>query len=111
MDGEQDQGGKRRVFACSSCQFSSPYDYYGKRPGFLKSIVLLEEAYVMKDPFTPENRHLTIGGHCSECNKPVCVNKDCSIFYTRRFCLDCVLENFQEFPKEVQQEVNKKDNG
>ncbi|XP_071510790.1 cysteine-rich DPF motif domain-containing protein 1-like [Diadema antillarum] len=108
---EQNSEEKRGVFECSLCSFTCPYDYYGRKPGFLKSIVLLEEAYVMRDPFTPENRHLTVGGSCSVCNRTVCVGKDCSVFYTRRFCVDCVMKNLEEFPKEICQEFSKKDKG
>lgn len=108
---DSDIGERRRIFECSSCHFTSPYDYFGKRPGFLKSVVLLEEAFIMKDPFTPENRHLTVGGHCSECKKAVCVKMNCSIFYTRRFCIECVTRHWEEFAQEVQQEISKKDTG
>lgn len=29
--------------------------------------------------------------------------QDCSLFYTRRFCIPCVLKHVKEFPKEIQQ--------
>ena len=29
----------------------------------------------MKDPFSPESKHLTIGAFCSICDKPVCVGQ------------------------------------
>ncbi|XP_064889534.1 cysteine-rich DPF motif domain-containing protein 1 isoform X3 [Columba livia] len=35
---------------------------------------LLEECYVMKDPFTPDkDKFLILGSHCSLCNRSVCV--------------------------------------
>ena len=43
------------------------------RPHFL-SCSLLEESYVMRDPFTPDKgRFLIVGSRCSMCSKLVCV--------------------------------------
>lgn len=40
----------------------------------LLSYRLLEECYVMKDPFTPDkDKFLILGSHCSLCNRSVCV--------------------------------------
>lgn len=64
---------------------------------------LLEEAYVARDPFDPGLQPLILGSHCSSCNKVVCVSATCSIFYCKRFCLDCVRSNPDEFPAQVLQ--------
>ena len=29
--------------------------------------------------------------------------QDCSIFYSKRFCLPCVMDSLEEFPTEIQQ--------
>ena len=34
---------------------------------------LLEDAYVIRDPFSPSAGHLTIGGNCCLCSKNVCM--------------------------------------
>jgi len=66
---------------------------------------LLEDAYVIRDPFSPSAGHLTIGGNCCLCSKNVCMAQTCSIFYTKRFCISCVEKNIGEFPFEIQREI------
>ncbi|XP_022095911.1 cysteine-rich DPF motif domain-containing protein 1-like [Acanthaster planci] len=96
------------LFQCFLCDFKSPYDYFGRKPPFVKSVRLIDKAYVLKDPFAPEGRHITVGSHCSVCEQAVCAGQDCSLFYTRWFCLPCVKKNINEFPQEILQEVEKK---
>lgn len=59
----------------------------------------MEEAYVMKDPFSEERGFITLGYTLSQ---------DCSLFYTKRFCLQCVRRNLNEFPAEVKEEMARK---
>jgi len=97
------------MFLCSSCGFECRYEYFGKKPPFSKSVVLLEDAYVIRDPFSPTAGHLTLGGRCCLCSKDVCVAQTCSIFYTKRFCISCVEKNLEEFPDEVHKDLRRKD--
>ncbi|XP_061863075.1 cysteine-rich DPF motif domain-containing protein 1 isoform X2 [Colius striatus] len=61
-------------FTCQLCGLTAPYTYYGHKPPNKGSIVLLEDAYVMKDPFTPDkDKFLILGSHCSLCSRSVCV--------------------------------------
>nr|XP_009677023.1 PREDICTED: cysteine-rich DPF motif domain-containing protein 1 isoform X2 [Struthio camelus australis] len=61
-------------FKCQLCGLTAPYTYYGQKPPNTRSIVLLEESYVMKDPFTPEkDKFLILGSQCSLCSRSVCV--------------------------------------
>ncbi|GAB0177282.1 polycystic kidney disease and receptor for egg jelly-related protein [Grus japonensis] len=61
-------------FTCQLCSLTAPYTYYGQKPPNTRSIVLLEESYVMKDPFTPDkDKFLILGSHCSLCSRSVCV--------------------------------------
>ncbi|NXI00766.1 CDPF1 protein, partial [Pachycephala philippinensis] len=70
---------------------------------------LLEEAYVMKDPFTPEkDKFLIVGSHCSLCSRAVCFGTDCSLFYSKRFWLPYVKENVKAFPLENQEDMDKR---
>ncbi|NXA88992.1 CDPF1 protein, partial [Melanocharis versteri] len=75
---------------------------------------LLEEAYVMKDPFTPDkDKFLIVGSHCSLCSRAVCVVmlfslQDSSLFYSKRFCLPRVKENLKAFPLEIQEDMDKR---
>ncbi|NXS19053.1 CDPF1 protein, partial [Mystacornis crossleyi] len=69
----------------------------------------LEEAYVMKDPFTPDkDKFLFAGSHCSLRSRAVYVGTDCSLFYSKRFCLPCVKENQKAFPLEIQEDMDKR---
>ena len=95
------------VFQCKNCEFTTHYKYFGKQPPFCREIILLEDAYVVKDPFTREGGFMVIGSHCSLCHSEVCCNQKCSIFYSKRFCMQCCLNHLDEFPSEVQQEILK----
>ncbi|XP_050179294.1 cysteine-rich DPF motif domain-containing protein 1 isoform X1 [Myiozetetes cayanensis] len=96
-------------FECQLCGLRAPYTYYGPKPPNSHSIVLLEEAYVMKDPFTPDkDKFLILGSRCSLCSRSVCVGAECSLFYSKRFCLPCVKENIKAFPLEIQEDMDKR---
>ncbi|NXA07460.1 CDPF1 protein, partial [Sapayoa aenigma] len=96
-------------FECQLCGLTAPYMYYGPKPPNSGSVVLLEEAYVMKDPFTPDtDRFLILGSHCTLCGRSVCVGTDCSLFYSKRFCLPCVKANLKAFPLEIQEDMDKR---
>ncbi|XP_053894470.1 cysteine-rich DPF motif domain-containing protein 1 isoform X4 [Malaclemys terrapin pileata] len=61
-------------FECQLCGLTAPYSYYGQKPPNTHSVVLLEESYVMKDPFVPDkDKFLILGSQCSLCNRRVCV--------------------------------------
>jgi len=117
-----------KVFQCSLCPFYAAYDRYDskyinessvstktkKDPSI--TIDLLENVYLLRDPFVAikENKDkdnetkfssLIIGSTCSVCSRPVCVHSDCSLFYTRRFCLKCLAKYRDEFPREILDEI------
>ncbi|KAK3743346.1 hypothetical protein RRG08_061282 [Elysia crispata] len=92
-------------FTCTSCDFVVDYHFKGRQPPFAKCIMLLEDCYIMKDPFSTSGGFVTVGGSCSLCSKDVCLSADCSLFYTQRFCLTCAHRNQQEFPKQIQEEI------
>ncbi|KAF6119533.1 hypothetical protein HJG60_010023 [Phyllostomus discolor] len=76
------------VFECQLCSLTAPYSYVGQKPPNTQSIILLEESFVTKDPFTPDkDRFLVLGSRCSVCSRLVCVGPECSLFYSKRFCL------------------------
>ncbi|NXC59385.1 CDPF1 protein, partial [Aleadryas rufinucha] len=101
-------------FECELCELPDPYTYYGRMPPNSHSIVLLEEACVVKYPFTPDkDKFFIVGSHCSLCCRAVCIVmlfslQDCSLFYSKRFCLPCVKENLKAFPLEIQEDVDKR---
>ncbi|VFV21295.1 Hypothetical predicted protein [Lynx pardinus] len=97
------------VFKCQLCALTAPYSYVGQKPPDTQSVVLLEESYVMKDPFTSDKgRFLVLGSQCSLCSRLVCVGPECSLFYSKRFCLPCVQENVDAFPWEIRQDLGKR---
>ncbi|XP_024435146.1 cysteine-rich DPF motif domain-containing protein 1 [Desmodus rotundus] len=97
------------VFECQLCALTAPYSYVGQKPPNTQSIILLEESFVTKDPFTPDkDRFLILGSKCSICGRLVCVGPECSLFYSKRFCLPCVQENVHAFPQEIRQDLEKR---
>ncbi|XP_068134319.1 cysteine-rich DPF motif domain-containing protein 1 isoform X2 [Hyperolius riggenbachi] len=99
----------RGIFECGLCGLSVPYTYFGQKPPSTQSVILLEECFIMMDPFTPDkDKFLVLGSPCSVCKRTVCVGTDCSLFYAKRFCLPCVTENKGEFPPEIQQDLEKR---
>uniref|UniRef100_A0A8C6KLK2 Cysteine-rich DPF motif domain-containing protein 1 n=1 Tax=Nothobranchius furzeri TaxID=105023 RepID=A0A8C6KLK2_NOTFU len=64
----------QKTFTCQLCGLSSPFTYYGQKPPNTRAIVLLEECFVTKDPFSPEkDKFLVLGSTCSLCSLCVCV--------------------------------------
>ncbi|XP_023590390.1 cysteine-rich DPF motif domain-containing protein 1 isoform X4 [Trichechus manatus latirostris] len=65
------------VFECQLCALSAPYSYVGQKPPNTRSVVLLEESYVLKDPFTADrDKFLVLGSRCSVCSRLVCVGPE-----------------------------------
>ncbi len=83
-DDDDDETAAVKSFTCSLCNFSSPYTYFGRKPPSTKSrMVLLEDAYVIKNPFIdprqaekvtvsgkPIHPPLILGSHCAVCRIP-----------------------------------------
>ncbi|XP_023365218.1 cysteine-rich DPF motif domain-containing protein 1 isoform X2 [Otolemur garnettii] len=92
------------VFECELCALTAPYSYVGQKPPDTQSVVLLEESYVMKDPFTSDKAGFLILGSCCS----LCGRLECSLFYSKRFCLPCVQKNISAFPQEIRQDLEKR---
>ncbi|XP_072452699.1 cysteine-rich DPF motif domain-containing protein 1 isoform X2 [Notamacropus eugenii] len=104
-----DEQEPKGTFECQLCGLTAPYSYMGQKPPNACTVLLLEECYVLKDPFTSDkDKFLILGSQCSLCSKLVCVGPECSLFYSKRFCLPCVRENLSAFPQEIQQDVEKR---
>ncbi|XP_074554530.1 cysteine-rich DPF motif domain-containing protein 1 [Halichoeres trimaculatus] len=100
---------RQNAFTCHLCGLSSPFTYYGQKPPNTRAIVLLEECFVTRDPFSPDKeKFLVLGSKCSLCGISVCVGSECSLFYTKRFCMQCVNQHLDQFPRQVQAELAKK---
>ncbi|KAL4625067.1 cysteine-rich DPF motif domain-containing protein 1 [Arapaima gigas] len=108
MESASSAGGGTQ-FLCELCGITAPFSYYGQKPPGTRAVVLLEECFLMKDPFRPEKeKFLILGSSCSLCRRTVCVGTECSLFYTKRFCLQCVSKHLDQFPQQIQAEVAKK---
>ncbi|XP_040553617.1 cysteine-rich DPF motif domain-containing protein 1 isoform X2 [Gallus gallus] len=88
-------------FKCQLCGLTAPYTYYGQKPPNTHSIVILEDSYVMKDPFTPDKeKFLILGSLCSLCRRTVCVGAHASFVAERDLELmqwsGCMDESTQE---------------
>ncbi|XP_018610503.2 cysteine-rich DPF motif domain-containing protein 1 [Scleropages formosus] len=102
-------GGARSQFLCELCGLTAPFSYFGQKPPSTRAVVFLEECFVMKDPFSPEKeKFLILGSSCSLCHRTVCVGTDCSLFYSKRFCLHCVNKYLDQFPQQIRTELAKK---
>lgn len=102
MEKNKDVDKPLESFECSQCQNKYKYDKFSKYKDEKSKFYILEDVYYIKDPFAHKSFiPLVLGGICSLCMKAVCVDQKCSIFYTKRYCLTCVQENIESFPKEV----------
>jgi len=59
----------------------------------------LEDVYMISDPFCAKQRPVALGSDCQSCGKMVC--PDCSLFYTKRFCLACCRREASSFPLQL----------
>lgn len=94
-------------FKCSSCNINEKAHYKGTSPPFSRNIDLKYPSYIMKDPFSPPGKGeiLILGADCASCDKTVCVNKKCSLFYLKTYCLDCAQRSIEKFPVEIRNKV------
>ena len=91
-----------KYFECHQCKSKYKYDNYNKYKDKKANLYMMEDVYYIKDPFEPvHNIPLILGGTCSVCSNVVCVNPKCSLFYTRRFCTECVQNEATNFPEEL----------
>lgn len=90
-------------FKCTACGMTEEAHYKGTNPPFSRKIELKHPSYVMKDPFSPPGKGeiLVLGGDCDLCQKPVCISKQCSMFYLKTYCLECVRSSLDKFPPEL----------
>ncbi|KAJ8952584.1 hypothetical protein NQ318_004131 [Aromia moschata] len=98
-----------KYFQCASCPFKEKYEYFGRNPTQLKNYILLEDAYLIEDPFQPpkQGKVIVLGAHCLKCKKGVCKDVNCSLYYGGTYCVQCAKNNIQCFPSVVQEKLNK----
>lgn len=98
-----------KFFECSTCILRVQFEYFGKDPPWYKNYRLMEEAYVIEDPFSPpkQNKIIILGAHCVKCNRIVCKDSTCSIYFEGTYCIKCAKSNMDLFPTSVQSKLNK----
>ncbi|CAM0512109.1 unnamed protein product [Fasciola hepatica] len=66
-----------QFFCCSICDFRIPYDTKGRGSKYLsKEVQILEDAYIMRDPFADNNLGgIILGADCCLCKRMVCVSQ------------------------------------
>lgn len=96
-------------FQCSVCKYHERYDYFGMNPSYMKNYILLEDSYVIEDPFLPprQGEYIILGANCSACNKAVCKDQRCSIYFDKTICINCAKDCLSSFPKVLQDKLNK----
>jgi hypothetical protein len=107
----------RIAFSCESCNLTEKCDYFGRQPPFARKIQFTENCFVMKDPFSPppssqsnkssSEYFLVLGANCEICAKTFCKGAECSLYYSKTFCLTCAKANIQQFPLEIQSKIRK----
>jgi len=106
---KEDMFEKKVQFQCELCGLCEMCQYKGRDPPFVRNLLQFSEScYVMVDPFSPRqakfgNNFLVLGGECDICHVTVCV--DCSLYFTKRYCVKCAQFNINEFPKDVQSRI------
>ncbi|NXT69857.1 CDPF1 protein, partial [Chaetops frenatus] len=93
-------------FKCELCYLSAPYTYYGWMPPNSPSIMLellSKKKIKLLEYFSPEEEFSIL------CILLVTLFslQDCSLFYSKRFCLPCVKENLKAFTLEIQEGMDK----
>lgn len=98
-----------KYFECSTCVLRVQFEYFGKDPPWYKHFHLLEEAYVIEDPFSPPKRRkiIILGAHCVKCNRIVCKDTTCSVYFEGTYCVNCAKTNIDLFPDSVRGKLNK----
>lgn len=94
-------------FVCTYCNLNEKANYKGTSPPFSRNIDLKYPSYVMKDPFSPPGKGeiLVLGADCAGCDKPVCISKECSVFYLKMYCLGCAQKSIDDFPLEIKSKI------
>ncbi|KAL5261338.1 hypothetical protein ACHWQZ_G007138 [Mnemiopsis leidyi] len=90
---------RRDLVVCQICQINLPYDFYGKKAPYCPGVIYFDDTYLLRDPYSPEPRVVAVAGPCDLCSSIACL--DCSVFYTKRFCGKCILENSDGFPSQI----------
>lgn len=98
-----------QYFQCTSCNFREKFDYFGREPPFLKNYKLLEDAYVIEDPFlaAKQGRIIILGSYCIQCTRMVCKDINCSMFFKNTFCIHCAKKCLVRFPQGIQEKLNR----
>ncbi|CAG9765812.1 unnamed protein product [Ceutorhynchus assimilis] len=98
-----------KYFECALCNLREKYEYFGKAAPFQKKFILSEDSYVIEDPFAApkQGEIVVLGAHCVACNKMVCKDLYCSVYYNGTYCIHCAKSGNAKFPKVIEEKLNK----
>ncbi|VIO91648.1 Uncharacterized protein BM_BM10826 [Brugia malayi] len=132
-DLRNDREGNLIKFTCFLCGLTENCRYgLVEVSGRTHTYQYKDEMYYMLDPFRNRNvneRRLTrtktdidnkpsgsktanifdilvLGAICSICGQSVCIDEDCSVFYTKTFCIICVNREKTHFPKSFVEQID-----
>lgn len=98
-------------FQCKHCGNEYKFENHSKFKKETMQFFMLEDVYYIRDPFEETSKiPMILGGNCSICSESVCISPKCSIFYTKRYCLSCLIENVHNFPEEIRKDISNLDN-
>ena len=69
----------------------------------LETVEVVEEEM----PTPGKGEVLILGADCAICGRTVCISKECSIFYLKMYCLQCVQNSIDIFPIELTKKIKK----
>lgn len=115
IEDQEDERIAKIKFHCSGCDMEEMVHYFGLEPTFVYGLKFNEPTYIMRDPFqAPPPRwkskaeyFVALGAHCNLCDQVVCKDNECSFFYIKSYCLDCVKKVAPTFPLDIQQKLRK----
>ncbi|XP_012511030.1 PREDICTED: cysteine-rich DPF motif domain-containing protein 1 [Propithecus coquereli] len=89
------------VFECELCALTAPYSYVGQKPPNTQSVVPIPAQALDAS----EKLHRVPRVPASFLSP---FFQECSLFYSKRFCLPCVQKNISAFPQEIRQDLEKR---
>lgn len=98
---------ERPIFQCRNCNMIERYDCFSDHVPFNRHFRTKIDYYLARDPFSPRNKRqfLILGSVCSVCDTDVCVKPECSLFYSKFFCIICARKNILNFPPCIQEKI------
>eukprot|EP01100_Stratorugosa_tubuloviscum_P010152 TRINITY_DN4331_c1_g1_i1.p1 TRINITY_DN4331_c1_g1~~TRINITY_DN4331_c1_g1_i1.p1 ORF type:complete len:144 (-),score=40.04 TRINITY_DN4331_c1_g1_i1:86-517(-) len=96
----------KKYFTCFNCEVIYSYHKYSTQLTQQDQLQFVEEGFLFREGNSQNFRVILLGSTCKVCNKIVCVNLKCSLYYSKRFCKVCLKKNKLFFPIELHKEID-----